>query len=232
MAEIKLVNKEISIFTGTDMNGDGVSRRLFVTVTDLNEIPEELFAVKISQSKKPEKAGRVVFKHLLFKQPGDTQPWQDLAPNGVTLGTPVAEIKQTLVNFVAEKNLQLEFELAINLNGKFANITTPEGRFTLFDDAQFPETKGNPGYYLKRGTVADVTLTERPSNYGGVFYQVTLSTASTPDEIFVRGGRAQVWGQENAVAAPTSFEAPVAPTSFEAPTAPAAPTGVDTTNVW
>ena len=47
MAEIKLVNKEISIFTGTGMNGDGVSRRLFVTVTDLNEIPEEIFAVKI-----------------------------------------------------------------------------------------------------------------------------------------------------------------------------------------
>lgn len=232
MAEIKLVNKEISIFTGTGMNGDGLSRRLFVTVTDITEVPEELFAVKISQSQKPEKAGRVVFKHLLFRQPGETQPWQDLAPSGVTLGTPVAEIKQTLVNFITEKNLQLEFELAINLNGKFANITTPEGRFTLFDDAEFPESKGNPGYYLKRGTKADITLTPRPSKYGNVYYQVTLETAGTPDEIFVRGGRAQVWGQDSAATAPTSFTAPTAPTSFEAPAAPTAPTGADTSNVW
>jgi len=196
MAELQLTNKEISIFTTDGLNG-GKSRRLFITVDDITEVPEELFAVKVSQSNKPEKAGKTVFKYLSFKQDGDGQPWQDFAPKDVTIATPVAEIKAKLVSFVQSNNLQLKYQLAVNLNGKFANISTAEGRFTLFDDVQFAASEGNPGYYLKRGTRATVTLKEAMSNYGKPYFQVTLATSATPDEIFQKSGRAKVWGQED-----------------------------------
>lgn len=195
MVELQLKNKEISIFTTDGLNG-GKSRRLFITIDDITQVPAELFAVKISQSQKPEKAGRVVFTYLSFKHVGDEHPWQDFAPKDVTTATPVEEIKAKLVNFVTTNNLVLQYQVAVNLNGKFANISTPEGRFTLFDDDQFSATDGNPGYYLKRGTVADITLKEAMSKYNKTYFQVSLSTNLAPNDIFQKSGRAKVWGQD------------------------------------
>lgn len=215
MTEIKLENKKINIFTGTGMNGQGVSRRVFITVDNIQEVPAALFAVKVSQSQKPEKAGKTVFKQLLFKQPGENQPWQDFAPQGVTLATPVEEIKNALVSFVQNNGVQLEYELAINLNGKFGRISTPAGAFTLYDEEEFAATNGQPPYYLNRDTVATVTLKEAQSKYGSTYFQVDLSTASQPDEIFTRAGRAKVWGEDESVSSAST------PTVTEIPTAPA-----------
>ena len=70
--EIVIVNKPISISTtpAAESMNNKTSRRVHISIADINEIPEELFVVKISQSKKPEKAGKVVFKYLTYRQAG------------------------------------------------------------------------------------------------------------------------------------------------------------------
>lgn len=219
--EIVIVNKPISISTtpAAESINNKTSRRVHISIADINEIPEELFAVKISQSKKPEKAGKVVFKYLTYRQAGTEEIRQDFAPNGVTTATPVADIKALFVNFLAQQGLKLEFSVTINLLGNFSNIETPEGRLTIFDNNEFPATEGNPGYYLKAGTIATVSLKEMKSNYGGSFFSVRLKTEQAPAEIFVRGGRAKVYdfGESSA----PSFTEPVAPVAPVAPEAPA-----------
>lgn len=200
MADIILNNVEISVSTTSaehNTYNHKTQRRLHIPMPELSAIPEELFAVKVSQSKNPNKAGKTVFKYLTFKQPGDDQPTQDFAPQGVNIGTPVAEIKQAFMNLMATNPaIQLEFTLHVNLPGKFANIETSEGRFTIFDMEAFPETEGAPGYYIKRGTHADVTLTPAVSQ-GNQYYQVALKTSQGPDEIFEKSERARVWGQDD-----------------------------------
>ena len=61
MTEPIVIKGPISIFQTAGMNGRP-SRRLFIDVKDLSTIPDELFAVKISQSKNPSLAGKFVFK--------------------------------------------------------------------------------------------------------------------------------------------------------------------------
>ena len=52
---IIFADKPISIFQSAGMNGKP-SRQLFIDIADLASVPEELFALKVSQSKNPELA--------------------------------------------------------------------------------------------------------------------------------------------------------------------------------
>lgn len=183
----------ISIFQTHDMNNKP-ARRLFIAVTDLSVVPDELFAIKVSQSKKPELAGKPVFKYFSYKV-SENIPFSPLAPATATLQTPTSELKAAVLEKIG-KIPGAVFSLAINMNGHFGNITTPEGVFTLFDDQRFPQSEGKPGYYLKSNTEAKVTLTKATSQYGP-YYRVQLETEEVPDDIFVKSGRSKVWGEED-----------------------------------
>ena len=224
MSEPIVHNVPISVFQGHNMNGDP-SRRVFIHVKDLSTVPDELFAVKISQSKKPELAGRAVFKYFSYK-PNDEAPFSSLAPANTTLQTPVAELKALALGNLA-KLPDAVFSLAINMNGRFGNIKTPKGTYLLFDDERFPQSEGKPGYYLKGETEATVTLTQAAGQHCS-YYRVQLETEQSPDEIFVKSGQSRVWGAEDDVAvSQTPTDA-----SAQAPTNPSADTFAPQGGIW
>lgn len=193
MTEPIVITGPISIFQTAGMNGRP-SRRLFIDITDLNALPDELFAIKISQSKNPALVGKPVFKHFSYKV-NENSPFSAVAPDGTTPATPTTEIKPAVVGKLGALPGAV-FSLNITLNGTFANIATPEGTFTIFDDKEFPATEGKPGYYVKSGSHASVTITRAESQYGP-YYRTDLKTNLTPDELFVKAGKGRVWGADN-----------------------------------
>lgn len=209
MTEPIVINGPISIFQTAGMNGRP-SRRLFIDVTNLAAIPDKLFAVKISQSKNPNLAGKPVFKHFSYRV-SENEPFSALAPETTTLATPVSEIKAAVVGKLGALP-SAKFSLNITLNGTFANIQTSEGVFTIYDDKEFPATEGKPGYYVASGTEAEVTITEATSQYGP-YYRTSIKTSLSPDEVFVKAGKGKVWGADNLgggdVAEPTATGAEV-----------------------
>lgn len=191
---IKFSKAPISIYKSTDMNGQ-ISRRLFITIEDLNTIPEELFKVKISQSQNPALAGKAVFKYFSYKI-NEESAFSPLAPDGTTTATPLGELKAAVVAKLGAIP-GAKFSVAINMNGRFGNITTSDGEYTVFDNEQFAANEGNPPkYYLKSGVIADVTLTEATSKYGP-YYRINLATDASPDDIFQKTSRAKVYGQDS-----------------------------------
>lgn len=187
---IKFENASISIFQQDGLNGKP-SRRVFIAVEDLAAVPDELFAIKMSQSRNPELAGKAVFKYFSYKVSKDA-PFSALAPTGTTVATPTAETKAAVMAKLGALP-DVEFSIAMNMNGQFGNIKTPEGVYTIFDDKEFPATQGKPGYYLKSGTLATVTLTLAQGQHSE-YYQVALATDSGPADIFVTAGKSKVWG--------------------------------------
>lgn len=165
---------------------------------ELADMPEELFAVKISQSKKPERAGKLVFSYLAFRL-NESTPWSDLASNNHTIATPLSEIKAAVVSVIgSQPNAKVQFTM--NMPGKFANIMTSDGNYSIYDFNETPD--GNLGYYLRGGSVVTVELT--PSEHqGNSYYRMKLSAKDTsPEDLFVRGGKGKIFGQEDS--APTS----------------------------
>lgn len=193
---IVFADTPVSIFQHEGNNGRQ-SRRLFMAIKGeaLADIPDEMFAIKISQSKNPELAGKPVFKYFGYRLNDDT-PFSSVAPTGTRIDTPTADTKaEVLAKLAGIKGAV--FSMAVNLNGTFANIKTPDGNFTLFDEKAFPQTQGRPGYYLSRDTIANVTLTKATSA-NGPYYRVAIETSMMPDDIFVRAGKSRVWGSDDA----------------------------------
>ena len=186
------VTKPISIFPATKTNGQP-TRRLVISVqpSELSEMPAELFAVKISQSPKPERAGKLVFKYFSFK-PSDSTPWSDMASTNFNIATPVEEIKQAVVNALGTSNAKVQF--TVNMPGQFANIETSDGHYSIYDFNESAD--GNLGYYFKGGTVVTVTFTEATHN-GNPYYRLSLNAETlAPDEIFARSGKGKRFGEE------------------------------------
>ena len=183
--------KPVSIYPSQDLNGNPI-KRLVVSgkMSELGDLPAELFGLKISQSKKAELAGKTLLKYISYKL-NDQTPWSSRVPETLTVATPVEDVKTALVSAFASQP-DAKFQLTIKLPGKFANIDTAQGRFTLFDFTEYP-TDGNPGYFLKAGTEVTVDLTPSTHN-GNEYMRVRLSTDKNADDIFARGGRGQVWG--------------------------------------
>lgn len=200
---IKFSNAPISIYKSTGMNGQ-ISRRLFIAIEDLNTIPEELFKVKVSQSQNPALAGKPVFKYFSYKI-NEESAFSPLAPDGTTTATPLGELKAAVLAKLGAIP-GAKFSVAINMNGRFGNISTTEGVFTVFDNEQFVANEGNPPYFLKSGVTADVTLTEATSQYGP-YYRIDLSTDASPDDIFQTASRAKVYGQDSDGVADTAAPA-------------------------
>lgn len=189
------VKAPIQVFLNKGNANYAPSWRLFITVKDLESIPADLFATKVSQSQNPDLAGKVVFKYFSFKV-NDATPFSIHTPQGTDVTTPPAELKQLVIDKLGSMD-GVEMSLVINLPGNFCNIETPQGTFTVFDKKEFPKTDGKPGYFLKSESEATVKLTEA-THLGNKYYQVRLSTELSPDELFLKAGRAQVWGQDDA----------------------------------
>lgn len=221
MAEpIVFSNVNISVFEGKGYQGKGVSRRLFMSVDDIANVPAAMFAVKLSQSPNADRAGKPFFKYFAYKL-DDSQPFNSRAPQEITITTPVEEIK----SFVLSKLGAIpgvKYSFAVNMKGTFGNIKTPDGTYTIYDEREFPETNGRPGYYLSSDTIATVRLTPAVSQ-GNEYFRNEIETTMSPDEIFVKVGASKVWGAEDTGS--TGFTA--APAAPAAPTAPEAPTSAD-----
>lgn len=186
----------VSIFPSSKLDGSP-SRRLVLSVKpeELANVPAELFAVKVSQSKNPQKTGTLRFKYFAFKA-NDTAQWSDQASTNFNVATPVEEIKAAVVAAIGA-NPAATVQFTVNMPGKFANIETADGHYSLFDFNENPD--GNLGYYLKGGTVVTVTFTES-EHQGNSYYRLKLEARDkSPEELFVRGGRGKIFGQEDGI---------------------------------
>ena len=214
----------VRFVTGKGYQGKGISRTMFLSPSNLADIPEELFAVKLSQSVKAERAGKPVFRFFSYRFTPGEGAYQDLAPTGITLDTPLSEIKNLVVSKFSNLPTPIEISLAVNLHGKFTNIQCSDGVFALYDEDKFkdpdPEKNGRAPYWIKAGTQVHVKLKGADSVQGNEYLQSTLSTTASADEIFQKAQVGKVWDGIEA-------DAPAVPAA--APDAPAAP---NPSNFW
>lgn len=204
----------VGIVQSKGYDGKGVARTLFLH-PDVADIPENLFAVKVSQSTNPQKAGKLTFKYLSFRLAEDQKPI-DLVPSGIELTTPLADIKAAFVSKISGTQ-GASVSLNINLKGRFTNIACADGTFTLYDEndpslkTDDPKTTGNTSYYIKKDAQIHVKLEGAMSTQGNPYIQTTLSTTSTAKEIFATPQRGAIWNPDGDTAAP----APAAAASAE-----------------
>lgn len=188
---------------GAGYKGVGVSRTLFLH-PEVADVPEELFAVKVSQSSNPQKAGRFVFKYLSYRLTEDQKP-VDLVPSGIDMNTPLDQIKAAFVSKITNTP-GASVSLNIGLKGKFTNITCADGNFKLYDEDEpdfktdDPNTTGNAPYYIKSDAVVHVKLKGADSKQGNPYIQTTLSSTSTSSEIFAQPQRGAIWSPDGAAA--------------------------------
>lgn len=184
---------------GQGYKGVGISRTMFLR-PNAADIPEQLFAVKVSQSTNQQKAGKYVFRFLSYRLAEDQKP-SDLAPSGIDMTTPLDQIKAAFVSKLAAMP-GASVSLNIGLKGKFTNITCADGMFKLYDedDPDFktdnPDTTGNAPYYIKGDANVHVKLKGAMSKQGNAYIQSTLSTTSTSNEIFAQPQRGVKWSPD------------------------------------
>lgn len=205
----------ISIVKGTSFDGKGVSRTMFLSPADVNAIPEQLFAVKISQSKDPEKAGKCTFKYFSYRF-NENQKFTNLAPTGCTLDTELSAIKADVIskfNALAAQggNVQMNPQMSINVNlhGKYTNVTCADGTYAIYDEERFPHNDpnkvGDAPYYIKKDAIVNVHLKGAVSQ-GNEYLQSTISTVAKSDEIFQKAQAGKVWGEDDSTPAPAPAE--------------------------
>lgn len=187
----------ISIIRGTGYEGKGVSRTLFLK-PNLADIPEELFALKSSQSKNPAKAGKLVFKYFSFRF-DENAKYENLAPSEVTLETPLSDVKNLVVSKIGNiPNAQISVN--VNLHGSFTNVTCADGTFAIYDEEKFksadPSKSGDAPYYIKSDAIIRVKLKGAVSQ-GNEYLQSTLSTTASADDIFQKVQAGKVWGEDS-----------------------------------
>lgn len=202
---------------GAGYKGVGISRTMFLH-PQLEDIPEQLFAIKVSQSTNAQKAGKFVFKYLSFRLTEDQKPI-DLVPTGMDMSTPLDQIKAAIVSKLATAPAAT-VSLNIGLKGKFTNITCADGTFKLYDEdapefkTDDPNTSGNAPYYIKNDAQVHVKLKGAMSKQGNPYIQSTLSTTSASSEIFAQPQRGAIWspdGSASAEAAPAAAAGDVDP---------------------
>lgn len=189
---------------GQGYQGVGISRTMFLH-PKVEDVPENLFAIKTSQSTNPQKSGKLVFRFLSYRLTEEQKP-MDLVPSGIDMGTPLADIKAA---FVAKINNTpgASVSLNIGLKGKFTSIACADGNYKLYDEDEpefktdDPSTSGNAPYYVKSDAQVHVKLKGAMSKQGNAYIQSTLSTTSTSGEILAMSQRGAIWNPDNAGAA-------------------------------
>lgn len=182
------------------------NRTLFIRLTKelFEQLPAEMFAVKVSQGKKT--AGQMVYKFLSYRFDATAQSYSSVCPfPGVTVQTDLNEIKgQTIATMNASANYP-EISLVIKLNGPFKNVvlgenpydkTTP--RVPLFDNNN-PDyanenlrLHGNPNYYLKGDVPINIHL-KGDYKMNNAYFMVDFSYIGHPSEFLVYKTEAVEW---------------------------------------
>lgn len=193
----------ISIFKGRGYQG-GVSRTMFLTPTidQLENMPEELFVVKISQSQNPDRAGKALFRFFTFRTSSD-EKYSDLVPKGVTQTTPLAEIKEKVIKTLKQID-GAEVSITVPLHGTFTTVDLADGRFDIYNEAKFPsddiKTLGEPPYYIKPDATMAVTL-KGAENLGNEYFQSRISSPLSADDVFQKKAAGKIWGEEDSTGA-------------------------------
>lgn len=186
----------ISIIRGTGYQGKGISRTMFLS-PNLADIPEELFALKSSQSTNPAKAGKLVFKYISFRFNKEAK-FENLAPSEISLDTPLDQVKAIVVSKIGNIP-DAEVSVSVSLHGTFTNVTCADGTFAIYDEEKFanpdPTKSGNAPYYIKSDAVIHVKLVGAESQ-GNEYLQSTLSTTACADDIFQKVQAGKVWGED------------------------------------
>lgn len=201
---------------GTGYKGAGISRTMFLH-PKVEDIPEQLFAVKVSQSTNPQKNGKLVFKYLSFRLNAEQSP-SDLVPSGIEMTTPLDQVKATFISKLASLP-DASVSLNIGLKGEFTLITCADDTFKLYDEKELsfktddPNTTGNAPYYIKSDAQIHVKLKGAMSKQGNAYIQSQLSTTSTSSEIFATPQRGAIWSPDGA----TAGAAPAANAGAEEP---------------
>lgn len=189
---------------GQGYKGVGISRTIFLH-PNLQDVPEQLFAVKASQSSNPQKAGKIVFKYISYRLSPEQQP-NDLVPSGIDMVTPLDQVKaQFIAKLATVPNATVS--LNIGLKGKFTTITCADGSFKLYDEDEpafktdNPETTGNAPYYVKSDAQIHVKLKGAMSKQGNAYIQSTLSSTLMSNEIFAKPQKGTIWNPDGETAA-------------------------------
>lgn len=199
---------------GQGYMGAGISRTMFLH-PNVQDIPENLFAVKSSQSTNPQKAGKLVFKYLSYRLTEDQKP-MDLVPSGIDMSTPLADIKAAFVSKI-NSTPGASVSLNIGLKGKFTSIVCADGTFKLYDEEEpdfktdDPNTTGNAPYYIKSDAQVHVKLKGAMSKQGNAYIQSALSSTLSSSEIFVKPQRGMIWGGDVAASTDTAAAEGVEP---------------------
>lgn len=199
----------VTFARGQGYKGVGISRTMFLR-PNAADIPEPLFAVKVSQSTNAQKAGKFVFKYLSYRLTEDQKP-VDLVPDGIDMATPLDQIKAAVVARFANTPGASVF-LNIGLKGKFTTITCADGNFKLYDEDEpefktdDPNTSGNAPYYIKNDAQIHVKLKGAMSKQGNAYIQSTLSTTSSSNEIFAMPQKGAVWNPDSTAAPAAAAE--------------------------
>lgn len=197
---------------GKGYQGVGISRTMFLH-PKVEDIPENLFAVKVSQSTNPQKAGKLVFRFLSYRLTEDAKP-VDLVPSSIELTTELSAIKNALVSKINSTS-GASVSLNIGLKGKFTNIACADGTYKLYDedDPAFktdnPETTGNAPYYIKNDAEIHVVLKGAQSKQNNPYIQSTLSTTSNSSEVLAMPQKGKIWNPDGETA-PAGDPAPAA----------------------
>lgn len=184
---------------GQGYMGVGISRTLFLH-PQVTDIPEQMFAVKASQSTNPQKTGKLVFKFLSYRLSDEQKP-MDLVPSGIDMNTPLADIKAAFVAKIGNTP-GASVSLNIGLKGKFTTIACADGTFKLYDEDEpgfktdDPNTTGNAPYYIKSDAQVHVKLKGAMSKQGNPYIQTTLSSTSASGEIFAKPQKGAIWNPD------------------------------------
>lgn len=201
---------------GEGYQGVGISRTIFLNPKP-EDIPVNLFAIKMSKSTNPQKAGRPVFRFLSYRFQENQKP-MDMVPEGIDMSTPLDKIKEMFVSKMSTVP-GATVSLNIGLKGKFTSIACANGTYKLYDEdepdfkTEDPKTSGNAPYYIKNDAQIHVKLKGAMSKQGNAYIQTTLSTTHTSDEIFTKPQKGAIWNPNNepAAASPAAASAGVDP---------------------
>lgn len=193
-------NGTVGMFKGRAYQGGGSSRTLFLNPkpAELKDIPEEMFMVKISQSKDPARAGQPLFRFLTFRA-SEEDAYTDKVPKGVDQNTPLSEIKELVVGTLGEKE-EMQISLRINLHGTFTIIDLADGTYDIYNEDKFPADdvmdRGEPPYYLRNDVPITVKL-KGAENLGNDYFQSRLSSTLKADDVFQMRAASKVWGADD-----------------------------------
>lgn len=211
---IKLEDKHISVTKNYSAKGRKWSRSLRIDFDSVEDIPEELFALKISQSTNPSRTGKALFKYFrTYHVPeGEKNAVYSDTPfsEKVDIKTPLSKLKEAYVRYLA-KNPELKVCVFIRATGNYLNIMLQDNLCALYDNNNLigngkGNVKDNPTIgdipmWITRDLRADITLTYMDSKNepGSFFYSIRLENQNlTMKDVFIPKREAIIPGMNTA----------------------------------